>query len=153
MKQYYKLLHEVVYFEVGYANGHIVNPLYHDVKTGLSGFAKTVHASYDPSSVSLRFYRAIDPTLLNHQGEDVGTQYRSGVFYSDVADREGIEKFFAEKQKSLATKIPIEVLPLSYFNFTEECHQDYLDMNPCGYCHLPASLFEFASRAKDPSIS
>lgn len=76
MKHYFKLLHGVVNSEVGYANGHIVNPSYHDVKIGLTGFAKTVHASYDPSSVSLRFYRAIDSTSLNRQGED-----RGGMFF------------------------------------------------------------------------
>ena len=91
---------------------------------------------------------AIDPTSLNQQGHDRGTQYRTGIYYTDEADLPTIHKVMEEQQKKLASPIAVEVKPLINFYQAEEYHQDYLDKNPTGYCHLPQSLFEYARKAK-----
>ena len=95
------------------------------------------------------FFKAIDPTSLNKQGHDEGTRYRTGVYYTDPADLPIIEKVFAEEQKNYEQLLTVEKLPLQNFYTAEEYHQDYLDKNPNGYCHLPLELFEFAKKAKD----
>ena len=96
-----------------------------------------------------KFFKAIDPTSLNKQGHDEGTRYRTGVYYTDPADLPIIEKVFAEEQKNYPQPLVVEKLPLQNFYTAEEYHQDYLDKNPDGYCHLPLSLFQFARQAKD----
>jgi peptide methionine sulfoxide reductase msrA/msrB len=106
-----------------------------------------------PDVVSLEFllqmfFKAIDPTSLNKQGHDEGTRYRTGVYYTDPADLPVIEKVFAEEQKNYEQPLAVEKLPLQNFYTAEEYHQDYLDKNPDGYCHLPLSLFEFAKKAR-----
>ena len=92
--------------------------------------------------------KAIDPTSLNKQGHDEGTRYRTGVYYTNAEDLPIIEKVFAEEQKNYQQPLVVEKLPLQNFYSAEEYHQDYLDKNPAGYCHLPESLFEFARQAK-----
>ena len=88
--------------------------------------------------------RAIDPTSLNKQGHDEGTRYRTGVYYTDAEDLPIIERVFAEEQQQYDQPLAVEKLPLQNYYSAEEYHQDYLDKNPTGYCHLPQSLFEFA---------
>lgn len=154
-EHYFKQISGVVDTEVGYANGTTTNPTYEDVCTDETGFAETVHVVYDPSKVSLKFllemyFKAIDPTSVDSQGPDVGTQYRTGVYYTDSADEAVIHKVFAEEQKHIREKIVVENMPLRNFYKAEEYHQDYLDKNPNGYCHLPQRLFEFARQANDP---
>ena len=95
------------------------------------------------------YFKAIDPTSINQQGHDTGTQYRTGVYYTDSTDEATISKVFDEEQKHIQGKIVVENLPLKNFYKAEDYHQDYLDKNPDGYCHLPQSLFEFARKAKD----
>ena len=117
-------------------------------------FAETVFVRFYPDVVSLEFllqmfFKAIDPTSLNKQGHDEGTRYRTGVYYTDPADLPIIEKVFAEEQKNYEQLLTVEKLPLQNFYTAEEYHQDYLDKNPNGYCHLPLELFEFAKKAKD----
>ena len=153
IEHYFKQIEGVVDTEVGYANGHMENPTYQDVCTDRTGFAETVHVTYDPSKVSLRFllemyFKAIDPTSINRQGNDHGTQYRTGVYYTDKDDEPVIRDAFEEKQTQLQGRLAVENLPLKNFYKAEEYHQDYLDRNPHGYCHLPQSLFEFARKAK-----
>ena len=94
------------------------------------------------------FFKAIDPTSLNKQGHDEGTRYRTGIYYTNAKDLPVIEKVFAEEQKKYQQPLAVEKLPLQNFYSAEEYHQDYLDKNPTGYCHLPESLFEFARKAK-----
>ena len=152
-EHYFKQIDGVVDTEVGYANGHTENPTYQDVCTDKTGFAETVHVTYDPSKVSLQFllelyFKAIDPTSINQQGHDHGTQYRTGVYYVDKEDEPIISKAFEDEQKQISGKLAVENLPLKNFYTAEEYHQDYLDKNPDGYCHLPLSLFEFARKAK-----
>ena len=153
-EHYLKQIDGVMDTEVGYANGATENPTYEDVCTDETGFAETVHVTYNPEKVSLRFllemyFKAIDPTSLNQQGLDAGTQYRTGVYYTDQADEAAIDEVFAEQQKHIKGKIAVENLPLRNFYKAENYHQDYLDKNPHGYCHLPRSLFELARKAKD----
>ena len=144
----------VVLTEVGFANGHTENPSYKEVYTDTTGFAETVLVRFNPDVVSLEFllqmfFKAIDPTSLNKQGHDEGTRYRTGVYYTDPADLPVIEKVFAEEQKNYEQPLVVEKLPLQNFYTAEEYHQDYLDKNPDGYCHLPLSLFEFARKARE----
>ena len=94
------------------------------------------------------YFKAIDPTSINQQGHDTGTQYRTGVYYTDSTDEATISKVFDEEQKHIQGKIVVENLPLKNFYKAEDYYQDYLDKNPDGYCHLPQSLFEFARRPR-----
>lgn len=154
-EHYFKQIHGVTRTEVGYANGHTANPTYEEVCTDKTGYAETVHLVYDPGVISLDFllrmyFKAIDPTSLNQQGHDRGTQYRTGVYYTDEADLEVIRRVFADEQRQISGKIAVEVLPLDRFYDAEEYHQDYLDKNPQGYCHLPAALFEMARQSVAP---
>ena len=153
-EHYFKQIDGVVDTEVGYANGTTENPTYKDVCTDKTGFAETVHVIYNPVKVSLKFllemyFKAIDPTSINQQGHDTGTQYRTGVYYTDSTDEATISRVFDEEQKHIQGKIAVENLPLKNFYTAEDYHQDYLDKNPNGYCHLPQRLFEFARKAKD----
>lgn len=125
----------------GYANGNTENPTYEDVSKKNTGHAETLKIQYDPARVSLDnlldFYLlVIDPTSLNKQGNDVGTQYRTGIYFTDEKDREIIEKKLDAEQKKYKDKIVVEVEKLSNFYEAEAYHQDYLDKNPYGYCHI-----------------
>ena len=157
-EHYFKQIEGVAITEVGFANGHTENPTYKEVYTDTTGFAETVFVRFYPDVVSLEFllqmfFKAIDPTSLNKQGHDEGTRYRTGVYYTDPADLPVIEKVFAEEQKNYEQPLAVEKLPLQNFYTAEEYHQDYLDKNPDGYCHLPLSLFEFARKAKSAKTS
>ena len=152
-EHYFKQIEGVLNTEVGFANGHTADPTYKEVYTDTTGYAETVRIQYDDTIVDLEFllqmfFKAIDPTSLNKQGHDEGTRYRTGVYYTSEADLPIIEKVFAEEQKSLDAPIAVELEPLQNFYPADESHQDYLDKNPTGYCHLPLELFEFAKKAK-----
>ncbi len=152
-EHFFKMIEGVVATEVGYANGISSNPTYEDVCTDKTGFAETVRVVYDPKVVGLRFllqmyFQAIDPVSVNQQGHDVGTQYRTGIYYTDHADVRIIEEVYSAEQAKCADPFAVEKQPLENFYKAEEYHQDYLDKNPDGYCHLPLQLFEFARKAK-----
>ena len=138
-EHYFKMVNGVVETEVGYANGHTENPTYQDVCTDKTGFAETVRVAYDPE--------AIDPTSVNQQGHDKGTQYRTGIYYTDEADVPTLKKVYDRVQAQVKLRLAVELLPLKNFYKAEDYHQDYLDNNPDGYCHLPLELFEMAKRA------
>ena len=145
-EHYFKQIRGVVETSVGFANGHTANPTYKEVYTDTTGYAETVHVKYNPEVVSLEFllqvfFKAIDPTSLNKQGHDEGTRYRTGIYYAHAEDLPVIEKVFDEVQKAYQKPLCVEKLPLENFYSAEEYHQDYLDKNPTGYCHLPQSLF------------
>ena len=153
-EHYFKQIEGVVGTEVGYANGNTENPTYKQVCTDLTGFAETVHVRYNPDVVSLEFllqlyFKAIDPVSVNQQGHDQGSQYRTGIYYTDPTDLPVIEKVYGQEQQGCPQPFAVETLPLKNFYTAEEYHQDYLDKNPTGYCHLPQSLFEFAKQAKE----
>lgn len=152
-EHYFKQIEGVVNTEVGFANGHTENPSYEEVYTDTTGFAETVRVTYNPEVVSLEFllqmyFKAIDPTSLNKQGHDEGTRYRTGIYYTHDEDLPIIEKVFAHVQKNFQQPLVVEKQPLENFYAAEAYHQDYLEKNPTGYCHLPLSLFEFARQSK-----
>ena len=127
----------------GYANGKTENPSYYDLKT--SGHAETVKVIYNPLIISLEdilahYLRVVNPVSINKQGNDVGTQYRTGIYYTDEADKAIIENILAKEQTKHDKPIAIEVEPLKQFYDAEEYHQDYLEKNPGGYCHIDLSL-------------
>lgn len=152
-EHFFKQIEGVVETEVGFANGHTENPTYKEVYTDETGYAETVHVCYNPDVISLdfllhMFFKAIDPTSLNKQGHDEGTRYRTGVYFADTEDLPVIDKVFMEEQRNHVLPLVVEKLPLKNFHTAEEVHQDYLDKNPTGYCHLPLSLFEYARHAR-----
>lgn len=157
VEKYIASMQGVVDTETGYANGHVDSPTYGKVVTGLTGDAETVRVDYDPTIAPLPFildlfYKAIDPTSVDRQGNDIGPQYRSGIFYDDEADLAVIEESLARLQGDHDKPIAIEVAPLTSFTAAEEYHQDYLDKNPDGYCHIGGDLFRDAAEAvPDPS--
>lgn len=156
-EHYFKQIKGVKETEVGFANGHTENPIYQEVYTDTTGFTETVHIKYNPEEVSLEFllkmfFKAIDPTSLNKQGHDEGTRYRTGIYYINEEDIDVINKVYNEEQKHYNQPLAVEKLPLENYYSAEEYHQDYLDKNPTGYCHLPLSLFKFAKEAKEEDL-
>lgn len=143
--------------EVGYANSIVPSPTYRQVCTGRTDAAETVKVVYDADSVSLPFlldlyYKTIDPTSENRQGNDVGTQYRTGIYYTDDADRPVVEESLHRLSRQYVMPLAVEVERLRNFYPAEEYHQDYLDRNPGGYCHIDPSLFRLAREARDTSM-
>lgn len=129
----------------GYANGKTENPTYRDLHT--SGHAETVKVIYKPEIITLEdllthYLRVVNPVSINKQGNDVGTQYRSGIYYTDKNDKKIIDNILKKEQTKHDKPIAIEVLPLKHFFEAEEYHQDYLEKNPGGYCHIDLSLAE-----------
>ena len=132
----------VVDVESGYSNGQATNPSYEQVCTGRTGHNEVVKLQFDPAQISLReileiFFVIHDPTTLNRQGNDVGTQYRSGIYYGDAAQKEVAESVIREIAQSKTYSAPVvtEVLPLANYWPAEAYHQDYFANNPNqGYC-------------------
>ena len=142
----------------GYANGHRAEaPTYEEVYTDTTGFAETVKVVYDEQKTSLQelvslFFEIIDPTGVNRQGGDVGTRYRTGVYYTDAAERADIEPVFAQERNRLGERsgeLAVQLEPLRNFFPAEERHQAYLDKNPGGYCHVPLKTFRYLRLYQD----
>ncbi|MBR3102139.1 MAG: peptide-methionine (S)-S-oxide reductase MsrA [Muribaculaceae bacterium] len=151
LEHFFKQMQGVVDTEVGYANGNVENPTYQDVCTDETGFAETVRVCYDPTVIGLdtlltMYFLAIDPLSVNKQGEDEGTQYRTGIYYCDSTDLPLIEQKMDEVAERYNGPLAVEVQPLRNFYPAEDYHQDYLEKNPTGYCHVPVALFEMARR-------
>jgi peptide methionine sulfoxide reductase msrA/msrB len=130
----------------GYANGNKANPTYEEVCSDRTGFKETVKVDYDPAKVSLEtvlyaYYSVIDPTVENKQGPDVGSQYQTGVYYTDLESKAVAAKVAATEQKR-HREFKVEQGPLSNFYPAEAYHQHYLDKHPGGYCHIPAAAFQ-----------
>ena len=131
--------------ETGYANGRTDAPSYEDVRYRNTGHAETVKITYDEERMStaqlLRYYfLTIDPLSLNRQGGDVGSQYRTGIYYDDDTLLPDIRSAVSEEEAKVGEPLAVEVLPLRQFFRAEEYHQDYLVKNPGGYCHIPPRL-------------
>ena len=151
-EHFFKQVRGVTATEVGYANGNLQDPTYSQVSTGKTGFAETVKVSYDPQVVDLKllvdlFLKTIDPTSLNKQGNDIGTQYRTGIYYTRSEDVPVIKASLAALAKQYNDQIVVEVEPLQNYYDAESYHQKYLDKNPGGYCHIGPELFELARKA------
>ena len=131
----------------GYANGNTENPTYEEVIRENTGHAETVHVRYDPERVDLEkllghYFMIIDPTLLNQQGNDRGEQYRTGIYYENEADRAVIDQVIAAEKERYDDPIVTEVEVLKHYYLAEEYHQDYLEKNPDGYCHVEFDTLE-----------
>ena len=154
LERYLSLVCGVSATEVGYANGHAGGAVsYAEVCTGATGHAEAVRVTYDPAVAPLRFlirtfFGAIDPTAVNRQGPDVGTQYRSGIYYSDEGELGAIRVELGRLQHSVGRPVAVEVAPLANFTPAEEYHQRYLEKNPGGYCHIGAREFQRAESAR-----
>ena len=136
---------------VGYANGNLPNPSYEKVYTDQTGHVECVKVTYDEKLISLAtlcrlFFKSIDPLSLNRQGDDVGTRYRTGIYWTDDADREVVTEVYGEIQKRYADPLAVENSQLQCFYPAEEYHQEYLVKKPEGYCHLPLSLIMMAKK-------
>ncbi|MDE1767942.1 MAG: peptide-methionine (S)-S-oxide reductase MsrA [Candidatus Micrarchaeota archaeon] len=125
---------------VGYAGGTVANPSYEDVCTGTTGHAEVMKLEYDPDRLALEkildvFFSMHDPTSLNKQGADMGTQYRSAIYYTNDAQKDIIDRFIKNVGKEYSKPIVIEVKKLDKFYPAEEHHQRYFEKNPYGgYC-------------------
>lgn len=153
-EHFLKQIEGVTFTEVGFANGNTPNPTYQQVYTDTTGYAETVHLRYDSLRVSLHFlldmyFKAIDPTSLNQQGEDRGTRYRTGIYYTHPDDLPLIQYVMSVEAGKYGLPLQVEVLPLANFYRAEDYHQDYLVNNPDGYCHLPVELFAYARNNRD----
>lgn len=141
MEAYFSRMNGVVKTEVGYANGETLEPTYEQVCTNTTGHAEVLYLEYDEQLITLEtllehFWKVIDPTSLNRQGGDIGSQYRTGIYYLDVSDVDVIKHSLDEEQRKHAKPIVTEVGNLDYYHPAEEYHQKYLKKNPGGYCHI-----------------
>lgn len=155
LEQYVGNIPGVEQTEVGYANGKTANPTYEEVCYSQTGHAETVKVIYDSQKLRLEFllqlfFEVIDPTSLNRQGNDVGEQYRTGIYYVDSEDKQIIEQEIRRLQENYAQPIQIEIQPLNNYYSAEEYHQKYLDKNPLGYCHIsPKKIHEVKERREE----
>lgn len=151
------LIHGVTSTEAGYANSIVPNPTYKEVCTGKTDALETVKVTYNPDSVTLGFildlfFKTIDPTSINRQGNDIGTQYATGVFYTDPGDSTIVNASLRKLQEQYSHPLAIKSGLLKNFYPAEDYHQDYLEKNPGGYCHINLALFKIAKEARDPNI-
>jgi len=140
----YDQLNGVLNVESGYAGGHVPNPTYEQVCTGRTGHAEVVQVTFDPAIISYReileiFFAIHDPTTLNRQGADVGTQYRSVIFYHSPEQKQAAEAMIAELEarRAFPSRIVTEVVPLNAFYPAEDYHQEYYQNHPGQpYCRV-----------------
>lgn len=145
--EYYRRLHGIESSKAGYAQGHVENPSYRQVCTQETGHTESVEVVYNPDEISLEkiiehFFRMIDPTTLNRQGNDIGTQYRSGIYPDNQEELEFVQQLVDSYRPLYAQPIVVEVEPLKNFYVAELEHQDYLVKNPFGYCHINFNLIK-----------
>ena len=146
-----KALHGIRRTQAGYINSNIENPSYEEVKTGSTGAAEAVMAEYNATVVDLHkliqfFLRSIDPIAINRQGNDIGTQYRTGIYYTTDSQKQIAIQELDRLQKHYNKPLTVEVLPMKNFYPAEDYHQDYLSTNPGGYCHISRELIAEAKK-------
>lgn len=144
VEAYFERIDGVIDAVSGYANGRTENPSYEDVIYRDTGHAETVKVSYNPDKLSLDdillyYFRIVDPTSLNKQGNDRGTQYRAGVYTTNADEKNVVAVALAKLQEKYKKPLVVENEPLDNFYVAEEYHQDYLAKNPNGYCHVDLS--------------
>ena len=144
LEAFYERIDGVEDVESGYSGGHVPNPTYEQVCTDRTGHAEVVQVEYDPARISYDqllevFWRVHDPTTLNRQGPDVGTQYRSAIFFHTPEQKTAAEasKRAADSSGRFRRPIVTEITPASDFYRAEEYHQRYFDKRGGGYCHVP----------------
>jgi len=141
LQAYFDLRKGLKQTTVGYANGNTESPTYEQVCTNKTGYAETVHIIYDENEITLSkileyFWKVIDPTLMNRQGGDVGTQYRTGIYFVNEEDLTQIKESLGNEAEKYNKPIVTEVEKIKNFYAAEEYHQKYLEKNPNGYCHI-----------------
>lgn len=141
VEEYFSRIDGVLDAVSGYANGTTENPSYKEVIYNNTGHAETVEVTYDETVISLEtligyYLKIIDPTSVNKQGNDIGNQYRTGIYYIRETDGDAINNLLQLEQLKFKDPIVVENLPLDNFYLAEEYHQDYLQKNPNGYCHV-----------------
>lgn len=144
---YFDQVDGVLATEVGYANGIGENPTYEQVCTGATGYAETTKIIYNPEKINLyqileHYFRTINPTSLNKQGGDIGTQYRTGIYTQNLDDRQVVQDFFELVRNNYDKDIVVEDKLLKNYYAAEDYHQKYLEKNPGGYCHVDLSLVD-----------
>lgn len=144
LEAYFSKINGIVNTKVGYANGNTNSPSYEEVCTDETGFAEAVCVEYDCKKITLSnilemFFEIIDPTAKNRQSYDIGSQYRSGIYYVDDDDLADIETVVSYVQSNYQVPLAVEVEKLRNFYPAEDYHQKYLDKNPGGYCHIDLS--------------
>lgn len=157
LESYLGNVYGIIETEVGYANGGTHNPTYEDVCGG-SGHAETVRVIYDSEMSGLdfilkRYFDVIDPTSVNRQGGDSGVQYRTGIYYTDKSDLPCIEYAMVVLAKECDSPLAVEVKPLERFYPAEDYHQQYLEKNPGGYCHISPLEIEEVRHLRDETKS
>lgn len=141
VQEYFSRLPGVLESQTGYANSNRKNPTYQEVCSGATNAAEAVRIKFDPEKISLddltrRFFMIIDPVSVNRQGNDRGTQYRTGIYYLNKDQLPTLELAYAQEQGKLGEPLAVELMPLENFYPAEDYHQDYLKKNPNGYCHI-----------------
>ena len=148
MEEVFRKVPGVVSTKVGYTGGTVANPNYEQVSSGKTGHAESIQIEFDPKKISYEnltkmFFRMHDPTSLNRQGNDIGTQYRSAIYTTDDAQQKAAERSKELYQRALSAHghgaITTEIAPAGEFYFAEDYHQQYLAKNPAGYCGLGGS--------------
>ena len=139
LEEYFSRITGVTDMTVGYANGQVESTNYQLIHQ--TDHAETVHVTYDENLLSLReillyYFRVVDPLSINKQGNDVGRQYRTGIYYTKDIDVSVINEVVKEQERQFGQKIAVEVEPLRHYVLAEDYHQDYLKKNPGGYCHI-----------------
>lgn len=146
VQAYYDKVNGVKNTEVGYIDGDFPNPSYEQVCNG-SNHAEAVKIDYNEEEVGLKrlldhFFQIIDPTVLNRQGNDIGRQYRTAIFYNDEDDLNYIKDYIDKIRANYKKEIKTELKKAPEFYPAEAYHQKYLRKNPCGYCHIDLSLVD-----------
>jgi peptide methionine sulfoxide reductase msrA/msrB len=155
LQRYLKRIGGVLKTRVGYAQGSAEAPSYEQVCLGTTGHAETVEVAFDDVTLPLvvllqMYYEAIDPTSVNRQGFDTGEQYRTGIYYVCDGDLPCIEASLTKLQERYDKPLAIEVSKLRSFYEAEAYHQDYLDKDPSGYCHISlAKIAQAPDRARE----
>ena len=147
MEKLFQCLDGVCDTDCGYANGKDgIEVSYQRVCQGDTEYRECVHVSYDEAKITLKqlldaFFFVVDPTTKNQQGNDLGTQYQTGLYYVNEDDAKIIQAY-VDTIKSKYPVFVVEVKPLECFILAEDYHQDYLQKNPTGYCHIPSAKYE-----------
>lgn len=141
VQEYFSRIKGVLKTSVGYANSSLKFPTYKDICNGVSDGVEAVQVVFDKNVISYQeifayLYAVINPIAINKQGEDEGTQYRTGIYWNNKKQEEEIKKSLDKLQLSFKEEVKVENLPLTNYYLAEDYHQDYLKKNPNGYCHI-----------------
>ena len=155
---FYKRVRGVLQVQSGYVNGHTNKPIYEEVMTGTTGYAEAVKIVYDTQQIGLKkllalFFTTIDPTSLNQQGNDVGTQYRTGIYYLTETQKITAQAALHRLAARYTKPIVVECEPFKVFQPAEEWHIDYLEKFPSVDCHINPEILRNARMANPIPLS